>query len=110
MSETGIRMIATGAKKSDSLFRRKSWHQFEKRYIVYPLKDWSTRDVLGYLNLRKLLVPTKNDKFQTSGVDLTTRDLLRIHDQFPADFERMRAVFPYIGAVVQRREWYGVIE
>ena len=110
MQDANIHMIATGAKKSDSLFRRKSWHQFEKDYLVYPLREWSTRDVLGYLNLRKLPVATKNEKHQTSGVDLTTRDLLRIHDQFPADFDRMERVFPYIRAVVKRRDWYGVIE
>lgn len=110
MADSGIRMIATGAKKADSIFRRKSWQQFEKDYLVYPLKDWSTRDVLGYLRLRGLPVPTRNEGFQTSGVDLTTRDLLRIHDQFPADFDRLERVFPYIRAVVKRRDWYQVTE
>jgi hypothetical protein len=103
-------MIATGAKKADSMFRRKSWHQFEKDYLVYPLKDWGTRDVLGYLQFRKLPVPTRNEGFQTSGVDLTTRDLLRIWRQFPADFERIERVFPYVRAVVKRFEWYGIEE
>jgi len=110
IADTGIRMIATGAKKADSLFRRKSWKQFEKDYLVYPLKDWSTRDVLGYLKIRHLPVPTMNAKHQTSGVDLTTRDVLRIYDSFPQDFEKMEKVFPFIGAIVKRRELYGITE
>lgn len=108
MADTGINMIATGAKKSDSLFRRKSWKQFEKDHIVYPLKDWSTRDVMAYLHMRKLPLPTNNKGHQTSGVDLTARDLLRMYDEFPGDFAKMEKVFPYIRAVVKRREWYGI--
>jgi 3'-phosphoadenosine 5'-phosphosulfate sulfotransferase (PAPS reductase)/FAD synthetase len=101
-------MIATGAKKADSMFRRKSWQQFEKDYLLYPLKDWGTRDVLGYLSIRGLPTPSLNEGFQTSGVDLTTRDVLRIHDAFPGDFEKIEKVFPYVRAVVKRRDWYGV--
>jgi hypothetical protein len=110
MADSGIRMIATGAKKADSMFRRKSWQQFEKDYLVYPLKDWGTRDVFSYLSIRGLPVPTGNKGHQASGVDLTTRDLLRIYDSFPADFDKIEEAFPYVRAVVKRREWYGISE
>jgi hypothetical protein len=51
-TKSGLRcMVATGAKKADSMFRRKSWQQFEKDYLLYPLKDWGTREVLGYLSI-----------------------------------------------------------
>ena len=108
MHDTGVHMIATGAKKADSIFRRKSWQKFEKDYLVYPLKDWSTRDVLGYLQLRSLPMPSMNNGHQTSGIDLTARDLLRVHDEFPRDFAKLEVVFPYVGAVVKRREWHGI--
>ena len=32
----------------------------------------------------------------------------RLSDDHPEDFERLCRVFPYAGAVVQRRDWFGV--
>ena len=107
----------SGGKESVHHWRRKTWGQFQKEYLVYPLREWSTRDVFAYLSMRHLPVPTGNQGdgagasgagVPGSGVDLTARDLLRIYDAYPDDFERIEAVFPYVKAVVKRREWYNV--
>lgn len=106
--DTGVRVIINGAKKSDSLWRRQKFFKFYAfQDAVYPLEDWRKNDVLAYLAMNNIPLPATSAGGST-GIDLSTPSLLWLHDNYPDDFERMEAYFPYIGAVVKRRDWYGV--
>jgi 3'-phosphoadenosine 5'-phosphosulfate sulfotransferase (PAPS reductase)/FAD synthetase len=108
MAETGIPLIATGAKRADSLWRRrmlKGWG--DRADVIYPIVGWSLFDVQAYLRARDIPLPDSDGR-QASGVDLSTAALLWLHDKYPDDFQRVLEVFPYAEAVVWRRKWYGV--
>ncbi len=105
IAETGIPTIATGAKKADSLWRRRQMSSWCKD-LLYPLKDWSKLDVLSYLKLRGLPEPASSGRSAT-GIDLSTPSLLWLHDTYPNDFRKLCEVFPFAEAVVWRRTYYG---
>lgn len=113
--ETGISLICHGAKEADSIWRRKvyfSSYHFEP--MLYPLKRWSKFDVLAYLKINNLehvaTGSAERQKKNAGGIDLTAQSLLWMHDQHHEDFERIKVMFPYIEAVVKRRDWYGIAD
>lgn len=108
MGETGIPLIATGAKKSDSLWRRRFMHsQRHETWVVAPCAEWSKFDVLSYLRVQKIRIPDSSGANAT-GVDLSTPSVLWLHDNHPDDFAKLRRAFPFVDAVVMRRDIYGI--
>ena len=106
MEETGIPLVVTGAKKADSLWRRRNLSKTRKRTsIVHPIKDWTKFDVLAYLEANKIPLPESSGHSAT-GIDLSTPSLLWLHDRHPEDFARLRQWFPHIDAVPARRDFY----
>ena len=106
-AQTGIRLIANGAKKADSRYRRATFATFAKQKdMLYPLAEWNKFDVLAYLKKREIEVLT-GDKRNATGVDLSEASLLWLHDNHPADYRKLLAFFPYAHAVIKRRDWYG---
>jgi len=106
-TETGISLIATGAKKADSLWRRKMLGNWGTRPdIIYPLKDWNKPDVYAYLMAQKIPIPGGTSGSST-GIDLTQKSLLWMHDTYPDDFWKICEVFPFAEAVVWHRKFYG---
>lgn len=108
--DTGIDVVATGAKEKDSLWRRRfmsagstgGWD-----FLFYPLRKWSKFDVIGYLKARKIPVPKATEMAASaSGIDLSTPSLLWLHDNYPDDFRRICEFFPFAEAVVHRRRFY----
>ena len=60
--DAGIDFIVTGAKKADSLWRRRTGAlKFAKdpARLAAPIWDWSTRDVQAYLKVRGLPKPPR---------------------------------------------------
>jgi 3'-phosphoadenosine 5'-phosphosulfate sulfotransferase (PAPS reductase)/FAD synthetase len=106
LAEAKMDLIATGAKKADSIWRKKQIATWGKDMLM-PLVDWSKHDVIAYLQMRGIPLPQNSGK-NTSGIDLTIRDLIALHDNFPADFDKLAEVFPYVWAAVKRRDWYGL--
>ena len=110
--ETGIKLIAHGGKDSDGLWRRRLFANTKDserwKNIFYPIKGWSKYDVLAYLQAQKIPIPQESVEQRAAGMDLATGTLLWLHDTYPDDFDRIEKVFPYVRAVVKRREWYGV--
>ena len=108
-AETGIHWLATGAKKSDSIWRRRCYFASTKHWdwAVYPLKEWNKFDVFSYLEANDIPVPDSSGKSAT-GVDLSTPSLLWLHDKHPNDYQKLLRYFPYAEAVIKRREFYGI--
>lgn len=99
--------IITGAKRSDSTWRRRFMAQ-TKHWddVVNPLADWTKHDVMMYLKARNIPKPV-DAGLQANGIDLVPSALIWLHDTFPRDFEILKSYFPYIEAAVKRREFFG---
>jgi phosphoadenosine phosphosulfate reductase len=107
MKDTGIPHIATGAKKADSAWRRRFMATAHFESILNPLVSWHKYDVISYLRSHGIPEPPSSGKSAT-GIDLSVPSLLWLHDTYPRDFARLLKVFPFAGAVIARREFYGI--
>ena len=106
LADAQVSVLATGAKKSDSLWRRRQMSSWCKE-VLTPLREWNKLDVLAYLKLQHLPIPASSGRSAT-GIDLSTPSLLWLNDTYPDDFKRLCTVFPYAEAVVWRRKFYGI--
>jgi phosphoadenosine phosphosulfate reductase len=108
-AETGISFLATGAKKSDSIWRRRCYFSSTAHWdwAFYPCQEWNKFDVMAYLEVNKIPMPDSSGKSAT-GIDLSTPSLLWLHDKYPDDFKTLLNWFPFAEAVVQRRKFYGI--
>lgn len=109
-ADTGIDLVATGHRKSDSLSRRRMFARMvekSKNADIYPLRDWTKWDVFAYLKSNNIEIPITHGG-ATSGVGLYADAILWLHDAFPEDYERIRRVFPFVSGLVYRRAHYGV--
>lgn len=107
--DTGINLIATGAKSGDSLWRKYNLHNADKKYknVIFPIVEWNKFDVLAYLKMHNIPIPDTSAGNAT-GIDLTSVSLLWLHDTYPEDFKKLCNYFPYAEAVVWRRTFYGI--
>jgi 3'-phosphoadenosine 5'-phosphosulfate sulfotransferase (PAPS reductase)/FAD synthetase len=107
IADTGINLICQGAKEKDSMWRRRYFSINHFAQVIYPLRKWAKFDVLSYLRMNQIEIPESSGG-SASGIDLSTRSLLWLHDRHPADFQRVLEYFPYSEAVVKRRDLYGI--
>lgn len=107
--KTGIEHIADGMRKFDEHSRRQHLGKTKGQgaRLIHPIEHWNKHDVLAYLKLHNIPVPDTHAG-ATTGIDLTTRSLLWLHDKHPRDFQSLCRTFPYAQAVVYRRDWHGV--
>ena len=104
MHETGVRHLVTGAKDSDSMWRRRYFSITKMPELLFPIKPWNKFDVISYLKLNDIPVPASTAS--ASGVDMSRESLMFMHDNWPTDFERIRAFFPFIDALIYREKWF----
>jgi phosphoadenosine phosphosulfate reductase len=105
-ADTGIPIIAHGAKRADSRWRKRMLVTWGKDpAMLYPVVDWTKPDVWSYLRARNIPIPDGTTTAAT-GIDLSTPSLLWLHDHYPADFDTLCRVFPLAEAVVWRRKFY----
>jgi phosphoadenosine phosphosulfate reductase len=106
--DLGIDCIATGAKRIDS-FRTmgKPDGADTGEKLFCPIYRWRTAEVIAYLAANGIMMPSSDGR-RSSGFDLTTPNILWMHDERPQDYEYVRKFFPLVEAVVKRREFYGV--
>jgi 3'-phosphoadenosine 5'-phosphosulfate sulfotransferase (PAPS reductase)/FAD synthetase len=112
-SRSGITTIATGYKRADSLWRRRMMSIPSAMVdLCCPLANWTQKQVVEYLNSRKIPIPEDmgGSKFLKNGVGLDTRSVCWMHDNLPDDFAKLEVVFPYVGAIIARRRFYGIKE
>jgi phosphoadenosine phosphosulfate reductase len=115
MELTGCRHVLTGMKDSDGLKRRQFFANCRDsadsiwRGVHHPIRHWRKSDVLGWIQQHGLYrPPTYSHRAATTGVGLNHKGLCWLHDEHPEDFRRLERWFPYIGACVARRDFYGV--
>lgn len=108
--EAGIQYVVTGAKKADSIWRARTGAvKFGKdpNRLAAPLWTWSSRDVPAYYAARKLALP-ESDGRSASGIDLTAECVCWLYDRHREDYETLRKAYPFIGAIILRRERFGI--
>ncbi|MDX9975362.1 MAG: phosphoadenosine phosphosulfate reductase family protein [FCB group bacterium] len=106
MKDSGIDVLATGAKRADSGWRRRFMNTARQNSVINPIAGWVKYDVVSYLKARGIPLPPSSGHSAT-GIDLSTPSLLWLHDTYPDDFKRLCEFFPYAEAVVWRRKFYG---
>lgn len=106
-NDAGIELVVTGAKRGDSLWRRRTGAiKFAGDKVKAPLWDWSSRDVAAYRAVHNL-GDAVTDGRRASGIDLSEECVRMLHEQYPGDYAKLERAFPFIGAIVRRRQWYG---
>jgi 3'-phosphoadenosine 5'-phosphosulfate sulfotransferase (PAPS reductase)/FAD synthetase len=106
IKSTGIPLVLTGMKRSDSQSRRRllKWSSWNE-HLIHPIVGWEKKDVLGYLRSRGIPIPDSSGRAST-GVELHPDELLFLYDHYPDDFETVRQYFPYVEAVIKHRQFY----
>lgn len=114
MGATGVDMIVTGAKEADGLKRRQFFANVRDssdpvwKHVIWPIRKWRKADVLDYLAANKIPLPEAQPGAVTSGIGLQHDTLCWLHDRHPEDFKKILRWFPYAGAAVKRRDYYGI--
>ena len=99
------RYFVVGEKKNDSLARRgklSRWGNFQKeRGWLFPLADWTNRDVLLYMRQRGLPLPPDYGRLglRTSFGGLEGLELSKLEKEYPDDYAKIIAEFPFVKAV-----------
>jgi phosphoadenosine phosphosulfate reductase len=114
MQQTGARIVATGARKSDGLWRRRWMANIRKsaKYdgVIFPLQDWLKIDIAAYQKTHGIPMPelSNTGRGDATGISTNNESILWLYDRHREDYERMKRVFPHIDAVIARRELYGI--
>lgn len=93
---TGIEYSFFGMKKADSLNRRLMMNR-DGAIIgtkVYPLMDWTNKDVLAYMRANKLPEPVRYSNKNSGGVGFNLECFLYLKGHYPKDLERILKAFP----------------
>lgn len=93
--KTGIEYSFLGMKKADSLNRRlmmKDGGILGDK--VYPLWEWTNKEVLAYMKARKLPQPVRYSDKASGGVGFSEECYLWMQKNAPNDLEKMLKAFP----------------
>ena len=110
MQLTDIHLVVNGGKTSDGIWRRRFLNNSSARrtHVCTPIKDWSKWDVISYLNMRKIPIPPESLSGLSAGIGVYNQCIVWLHDNHHDDYLRMRRIYPYVEAVIKRREFYGI--
>ncbi|MBO7595330.1 MAG: phosphoadenosine phosphosulfate reductase family protein [Salinivirgaceae bacterium] len=97
--QTGIEYTFLGMKKADGMNRRLMLKTYEGQHyenmgLVYPLADFTQRDILAYMRQRNLPTPLRYGKCASSGCGFSLDFYLWLRENFPQDLKKVLAAFP----------------
>lgn len=94
----GINWTFYGMKKADSMNRRLMLNTYENGISdtnkVYPLHEWSNKEVLAYMKANKLPEPVRYSKNASGGVGFNIECYLYLKHNEPNDLQKMLKAFP----------------
>ena len=114
---TGVELLLTGAKNADGIQRRQFFENIDRKAkegdvvwqsIGYPIKAWKKRDVVQFLNTNEIPLPPQPEGVVTSGIGLSPDIAKWLSEDYPDDWEKICAWFPYAEAMNVRRKLYGI--
>jgi phosphoadenosine phosphosulfate reductase len=103
--------LATGERRLESLERmayipKSGINPGSKR--LYPICQWTDKQVWSYIRLRDLAMPPDYKEWGRSFSGLVNKRMLwGVKQRYPEDFEKIRAVYPYVDAAILHYEKYG---
>lgn len=97
---TGVKYTFYGMKKSDSLNRRLMLSGYKnaisEKNKVYPLSDWSNKEVLAFIKMQRLSPPvTYSSNKRSQGVFFNTDVFLWLQENYPSDLIKIYKKFPF---------------
>lgn len=109
--QTGLYWIAAGERIADSIVRRamivKAGTIDAGRGRIYPLAHWRKADVMAYIKRNNLRVSKEARILGHSFRDLRPAVLFAVKQHYPADYEKIIAMYPFAEAGVKWWEMYG---
>jgi len=95
----GIRYTFLGTKKADGMNRRMMLNTYkengyENNGLVYPLAEWTQRDILSYMRQHRLPEPIRYSLKASSGVGFNLDCFLWLEKNYPQDLRKIYEVFP----------------
>jgi 3'-phosphoadenosine 5'-phosphosulfate sulfotransferase (PAPS reductase)/FAD synthetase len=104
-----ISWIAQGVRRDESMARRGMLAHLpfgidERNKKLYPIADFSTKQVMAYTRLNKLLLPPEYQHGLKHDLSVPDVDgLVYLKNNYPNDYEKVIAEFPRLGAMVWGR-------
>lgn len=94
-----IRYTFLGMKKADGMNRRMMLNTYkengyENNGLVYPLAEWTQKDILSYMRQHRLPEPVRYSLKASSGVGFNLDCFLWLEKNYPQDLQRIYKVFP----------------
>lgn len=93
----GVNYVFYGMKKADSLNRRlmlNTYENGENAGKVYPLSDWTNKDVLAYMKQKRLPVPVRYSAKASGGVGFNPECFKWMKENYPQDLDKVIQSFP----------------
>ena len=93
----GIEFVFYGMKKADSMNRRlmlNTYQDYENAGKVYPLADWTQRDVITYMRQKGLPEPVRYSNKASGGIGFNLDCFLWLRKNYPGDLRRIIKAFP----------------
>lgn len=94
----GIEYVFLGMKKADSMNRRLMMMTYDEFYenngMVYPLAEWTNKEVLSYMKQRNLPQPVLYGKAASNGIGFNLDCFMWMYNNFPRDLLKVLEAFP----------------
>lgn len=102
--KTGTWWIACGERIADSTIRRAmikaSGSIDAKRGRFYPVAEWTKKDILDYVRIKKIRLCEDHAKIGHSLSSLDGREMSIVKRHWPKDYERIKRYFPLVEASI----------
>ena len=95
----GVNTIILGMKKADSINRNcmlKTYadNGYQNNGNVYPLAEWTQKDILSYMKHHKLPTPVRYGKNASSGCGFNEDFFVWLENNCPQDLDKIYEIFP----------------
>ena len=95
----GLHYCFLGMKKADGMNRRLMLlgykeNNYENLGLVYPLAEWTQKNILAYMKQHNLPSPVRYGKKASNGVGFNVDCFLWLRENYPQDLQRIYKVFP----------------
>ena len=106
----GIHWIAAGERIADSIWRRAmikhSGTIDRQRGRIYPVAHFTKAHIFAYIKAHRLPVSEESRVLGFSFRSLQADDMIKIRQHYPADFAKIKAMFPLVEAGIKHKEFY----
>lgn len=108
---SGYTWIAGGERISDSIFRRSMIREHSSihwgAYRLYPVAFWNKSHIIAYTKQFNLPIGLEYKVLGCSFSGLYYKELVKIKQEWPEDFEKIKSNFPLIEAEMKWGELHG---